>query len=157
LGHPRILSPRSFVIPAEAGIVGGGYRARVLSPTTPAFAGVTRGRISLIYDILPLSSFYDIMHVLLIGDIRMPPFQPLPIQTPDQLAVHIKSLRKLLGLTQAQLGERLGVKQARVADIERNPGSVSVDQLLQVLHALDARLLLADAHRYAPQEPAADW
>ena len=83
----------------------------------------------------------------------MQSFKTLPIHTPDQLAVHIKSLRKARGLTQSQLGERIGVKQARVADIERNPGSVSVDQLLQVLHALDARLLLADTHAYAPAAP----
>ena len=96
----------------------------------------------------------------------MPSFQTLPIHTPDQLSVHIKSLRKARGLTQAQLGERIGVKQVRVADIERNPGSVSVDQLLQVLHALDTRLLLADTKAYAPapaapplkaREPGADW
>ena len=84
----------------------------------------------------------------------MPSLQTFPIQTPDQLAVHIKSLRKARGLTQAQLGERLGVKQVRIADIERNPGSVSVEQLLRVLHALDARLQLADSHAYAPAPPA---
>jgi len=93
-------------------------------------------------------------------------FQTLPIHTADQLSVHIKSLRKARGLTQAQLGERIGVKQVRVADIERSPGSVSLDQLLQVLHALDTRLLLADTQVYAPaaptpphkaSEPGADW
>jgi len=96
----------------------------------------------------------------------MTSFRTLPVHTADQLSVHIRSLRKARGLTQAQLGERLGVKQARVADIESNPGSISVEQLLQVLHALDARLLLADTHSYAPAEPTpapvaqsppADW
>lgn len=89
-----------------------------------------------------------------------------PIQTPAQLSVHIKSLRKARGLTQAALGQRLGVKQVRVADIENNPGAVSLDQLLQVLHALDARLLLADTLAYASappspplvaRSPSADW
>ena len=96
----------------------------------------------------------------------MPALQTFPVQTPAQLSVHIKSLRKARGLTQAALGERIGVKQVRVADIENNPGAVSLDQLLQVLHALDARLLLADTQRYAAteptpppmaQEPSADW
>ena len=89
-----------------------------------------------------------------------------PIQTAGQLSVHLKSLRKARGLTQTALGLRLGVKQVRVADIEKNPGAVSLDQLLQVLHALDARLLLADTKAYASLEPAppltaqsppADW
>ena len=96
----------------------------------------------------------------------MSALQTYPIQTPAQLSVHIKSLRKARGLTQAALGERIGVKQVRVADIEKNPGAVSLDQLLQVLHALDARLLLADTQLYAAavpspppfaQEPSADW
>lgn len=77
----------------------------------------------------------------------------LPLQTADQLSAHLKSLRKARGLTQAALGQRIGVKQVRVADIERNPGAVSVQQLIEILHALDARLLLADVA--APSAPAA--
>lgn len=92
--------------------------------------------------------------------------QTFTIQTSAQLSVHLKSLRKARGLTQTALGERIGVKQVRIADIEKNPGAVSLDQLLQVLHALDTRLLLADTQRYAEAapstaakagEPPADW
>jgi len=84
-----------------------------------------------------------------------PPGTPLALNASGQLSVHLRSLRKSRGLTQTALGERIGVKQARIADIEKNPGAVSVDQLLQVLHALDARLLLADTA--APAGAAADW
>src|SRR3569832_2298291 len=73
-----------------------------------------------------------------------------PIQTSSQLSAHLNSLRKRRGLTQAQLGERIGVKQVRVADIERAPGSVSLEQLLQMLHALDAKLFLAEDVAFAP-------
>lgn len=65
-----------------------------------------------------------------------------PIRTAQQLSSHLRSLRQTLGLTQAQLGKRLGIEQARVAKIERNPGSISVDQLLELLHALDTTLIL---------------
>lgn len=94
------------------------------------------------------------------------PLATYPLHTPDQLSVHIKSLRKARGLTQAALGQRIGVKQVRIADIERNPGAVSLDQMLQLLHALDVRLLLADTMQYsmaapspAPvaKSPPADW
>ena len=83
----------------------------------------------------------------------------LPIPTAAQLSTHLKSLRKTHGLTQVQLGVRIGVKQARIADIERNPGAISVDQLLQLLHALDARLELVPPRAPAAQPPAspADW
>jgi HTH-type transcriptional regulator/antitoxin HipB len=67
------------------------------------------------------------------------------IDLAEQLSVHIKALRKAHSLTQAQLGMRIGVKQTRMADIERNPGVVSVAQMLQVLYALDARLLLSSS------------
>lgn len=75
----------------------------------------------------------------------MPAHQTFRIPTAAQLSVHLKSLRKLRGLTQASLGQRIGVKQARVADIERDPGAISVEQLIQILHALDARLMLGQA------------
>jgi HTH-type transcriptional regulator/antitoxin HipB len=65
-----------------------------------------------------------------------------PVQTPAQLSAHLRSLRKSRGLTQAQLGALLGVNQTRVAKIERNPGSVSVDQLLALLTALGAQVVL---------------
>ena len=81
-------------------------------------------------------------------------FQTYPVLNSAQLSVHLRSLRKARGLTQTALGERIGVKQARMADIERAPGAVSLDQLLQILHALEARVQLADTRHYALMEPA---
>jgi HTH-type transcriptional regulator/antitoxin HipB len=66
------------------------------------------------------------------------------IRLPDQLSAHLKSLRKARGLTQAQLGQRLGVKQVRIAEIEKDPGSISVTQLMLLLSALDSTLVLSD-------------
>lgn len=65
-----------------------------------------------------------------------------PINFAEQLAQHLKAFRKSRGLTQAQLAMHLGVTQSRVADIERNPGKVSLESLLKVLAALDARMVL---------------
>lgn len=75
------------------------------------------------------------------------------IQTPKQLSSHLRSLRKSLHLTQSQLGARLGIEQARIAKIERNPGSISVDQLIELLNALDAALLIRQKAK-APTPPA---
>ena len=44
-----------------------------------------------------------------------------PIQSPGQLSSHLRALRKVRGLSQAQLGALLGVGQTRVARIERDP------------------------------------
>jgi HTH-type transcriptional regulator / antitoxin HipB len=67
---------------------------------------------------------------------------PLWLQTPAQLSNHLRSLRKARGLTQAALGELVGLDQTRVAKIERDPRRVSVGQLLQLLTVLRVRVLL---------------
>ncbi|GAA4343388.1 hypothetical protein GCM10023165_25800 [Variovorax defluvii] len=66
------------------------------------------------------------------------------IRLTDQLKPHLRALRKQRGLTQAQLGQRLGLGQARIAEIEAKPGLISVDQLVQMLSALGATLVLRD-------------
>jgi HTH-type transcriptional regulator/antitoxin HipB len=82
-----------------------------------------------------------------------------PIRLADQLRAHLRSLRKQRGLTQAQLGQRLGIGQVRMAEIEARPGLVSVDQLVKLLSALGAGLVVRDreGRSAAPAaEPAPD-
>ena len=66
----------------------------------------------------------------------------LTAQTPAQLRAHLKALRKASGLTQTQLARRLGIGQARMADIEKHPELVSAAQLLNVFAALGVEVLL---------------
>jgi HTH-type transcriptional regulator/antitoxin HipB len=56
----------------------------------------------------------------------------------DQLKPHLRSLRKARSLTQAQLAQRLGVVQSRIATIESKPETISVEHLFKVLAALAA-------------------
>ena len=49
-----------------------------------------------------------------------------PLATVAQFTDHLRALRKARGMTQADLGRLIGVSQSRIADIERDPGSVSV-------------------------------
>jgi HTH-type transcriptional regulator / antitoxin HipB len=64
------------------------------------------------------------------------------IQLPSQLSSHIRALRKAKGLSQADLGLRLGLSQARIARIEGDPLSISTEQLLTVLTALGVQIVL---------------
>jgi HTH-type transcriptional regulator / antitoxin HipB len=84
--------------------------------------------------------------------------KPIPLQTPAQLANHLRSFRKACGLTQAQLGRMVGTDQSRIARIERNPERVSVETLLQLLTKLRVRLLLEplDPLKASDDRPA-DW
>ena len=74
-----------------------------------------------------------------------------PLRIPDQLKQHLRALRKSRGLTQGQLGALVGVRQARIAEIEANPGAVSLDQLAKVLAALGATLHLHSADGAGPE------
>lgn len=76
-----------------------------------------------------------------------------PVLTPAQLALHLRSIRKARKVTQAELGTKLGVNQARVGKIERDPSSVSVGQLMQLLGLLDVRIVLKDVAA-APEKAA---
>ena len=64
------------------------------------------------------------------------------IHLAGQLGQHLKSLRHTRGLTQAELGKRLGVGQVRIAEIEKDPAAISVDQLVKLLAALDTQVIL---------------
>lgn len=82
----------------------------------------------------------------------------LPLQTPAQLADHLRSFRKARGLTQAQLGRLVGIDQTRIARIEKDPHRVSVNVLMKVLAALRVRVLLQpiDASK-TTDDHHADW
>jgi HTH-type transcriptional regulator / antitoxin HipB len=72
---------------------------------------------------------------------------PYLLQTPAQLATHLRALRRAQGLTQSQLGRLVDLDQSRIAKIERNPSLVSVGQILKLLNALGVQVALQ------PQQP----
>src|SRR5487761_2507387 len=78
-----------------------------------------------------------------------------PIQSPGQLSAHLRSLRKARGLNQVRLGAALGVGQARIARIERDPTAVSVEQFLDLLGALGVQMVLRSAGPRTAATPGA--
>jgi HTH-type transcriptional regulator / antitoxin HipB len=74
------------------------------------------------------------------------------LQVPSQLSSHLRALRKAKGLSQAALGARLGLSQARIARIEGEPLSISVEQLLRVLAALDVGVTLEPLQVPGPRD-----
>lgn len=67
-----------------------------------------------------------------------------PVNAPLQLRAVLKSLRKTRGLTQAQLGAKLGLSQKRIAGIEKNPQVTAFDQISRIVSLLGARLVIED-------------
>lgn len=66
------------------------------------------------------------------------------VQNSMQLSAYLRALRRSRHLTQAELGAMLGVSAARVGKIERHPGAVTLDNLLEILRLLGARIELVE-------------
>ncbi|MDD3788240.1 MAG: helix-turn-helix transcriptional regulator [Petrimonas sp.] len=60
----------------------------------------------------------------------------------DMIGKAIKDARKERNLTQAQLGELVGVQKAQISRIENNTSNVTMDTLLRVFTALKAKVKL---------------
>ena len=74
----------------------------------------------------------------------------LRLQSPSQLSLHLKSLRKSRKMTQAQMAQRLQITQERYSQIERHPELIATGRLLDILAVLGVDVLL----ELRPQEPA---
>jgi HTH-type transcriptional regulator / antitoxin HipB len=96
------------------------------------------------YAIKKKSPITDVLAVSPIDD-KPTMTKSFPVLAIGQLTAHIRAFRKARNMTQADLGRLLGVKQSRIADIENDPGSVSVAQMHKLLAALGARLVLQDS------------
>ncbi len=52
----------------------------------------------------------------------------------------IQQARKQRNLTQQQLGELIGVKKAQISRLENNTGNVTIETILKVFNALEAKV-----------------
>lgn len=77
------------------------------------------------------------------------------IATTGQLGPVLKRLRQDRGLSQTALGAKIGLSQERISRIEGRPESVTLDNLMTVLMALDASLFV-DALKNPDLEKPAD-
>lgn len=66
----------------------------------------------------------------------------LLLQSPSQLTVHLKSLRKSRNVTQADMAKRLQITQERYSQIENNPELIATGRLLEILAVLQVDVLL---------------
>lgn len=54
----------------------------------------------------------------------------------------IQTARKERNLTQEQLGQLIGVKKAQISRLENNTSNVTIDTILKVFNALEAKVNL---------------
>ncbi|RMG23027.1 MAG: XRE family transcriptional regulator [Bacteroidetes bacterium] len=60
----------------------------------------------------------------------------------DIIGQIIRETRQKKRLTQAQLGELIGVQKSQISKLENNTKNFRIDTILKVLHALGAKLKL---------------
>jgi len=76
-----------------------------------------------------------------------------PVNTPQQLRTILRTLRQSRGLTQAQLGQLIGVSQKRIARIEAAPEVTAFDQIARMVSAMGGRLAIEDSAAPQVSEP----
>jgi HTH-type transcriptional regulator/antitoxin HipB len=75
-----------------------------------------------------------------------------PIDTPTQARAVLRALRHGRGLSQAQVGQLLGVSQKRVARIESAPDRTSFDQIAKLVAILGGRVVIEDTGPTVPKK-----
>lgn len=68
-----------------------------------------------------------------------------PVDTPSQLKLLLRALRKARGLSQAQVGAMMGVTQQRLAQIEARPEAATFDTVLRLIALLKGRMYVDEA------------
>ena len=77
------------------------------------------------------------------------------IRAPAQLGVLLKGVRRQQGLSQQEMALKAGgTSQARLSQLELQPGRFTLDRLLLILAALDLELVVRP--RQSPTEKA-EW
>lgn len=61
-------------------------------------------------------------------------------RNPKQVGSLLRRTRKQFGLSQAQLGERAGLRQATISQVETGNPSATLETILAVLSVLDLEL-----------------
>lgn len=76
------------------------------------------------------------------------------LSIPKQVAPLLQAARKSAGLNQTDLARRMGLSQSRLSAMELNPGSIRLDQLLTMLHALNLELTVQSKPGLAIENPS---
>ena len=78
--------------------------------------------------------------------------------TTMQLGQLLVSARRIKGLTQAELGVRVNLSQARISQIEANTGTMTTEQLLWIASVLELEIVVGPKGFSTPKgAPVSEW
>ncbi|MCL1039623.1 helix-turn-helix domain-containing protein [Shewanella submarina] len=66
----------------------------------------------------------------------------MKVTTSKQLSNYIQDIRKQDGMSQTQVGERVGLRQATISKFEQRPDKSTLETLFKLLSALELELEL---------------
>jgi HTH-type transcriptional regulator / antitoxin HipB len=73
-------------------------------------------------------------------------------RTPQQLGAVVRRVRKASGMTQAQLGEKISLRQATISKLEDGAPATQLRTLIAALAALDLELVVRPRTRSSGRE-----
>jgi HTH-type transcriptional regulator / antitoxin HipB len=77
-----------------------------------------------------------------------------PINNPAQIGAILTGRRKHLKLSQTDVANRLGLSQNRISELEAQPQTLTVEQLLALLNVLGLEMTLGER---AGGKPKVEW
>lgn len=80
-----------------------------------------------------------------------------PVRTLQQLRPVLQGFRKSQGLTQAQLGARLGISQQSYAKLEAAPAKASFERIFRILQLLRVEVALRPIDQEDPTASKLEW
>lgn len=75
-----------------------------------------------------------------------------PARTPKQLGNLVRRYRKRLGLSQGDLGDRTGLRQATISQIEAGHPGARLDTLLKIIATLELEIRVGPRSKGSPAD-----
>jgi len=75
------------------------------------------------------------------------------VRSPKELALLVMSQRKMLKLSQAAIGDLVGLRQKTISGFENKPESTQLDTLFRILSALNLELTISAKDKPLQQDP----
>jgi HTH-type transcriptional regulator / antitoxin HipB len=79
------------------------------------------------------------------------------LHSTQELAEYIRDRRKRQKLSQAEVGDRVGVKQATISSFENNPEGTKLETLFKLMSALDLELQVIPKEKAFNQGWQEEW
>jgi HTH-type transcriptional regulator/antitoxin HipB len=79
------------------------------------------------------------------------------LHSTQELAEYMRDRRKRQKLSQAEVGDRVGVKQATISSFENNPEGTKLETLFKLMSALDLELQVIPKDKAFNQGWQEEW